>query len=291
VVEGLPSGHAIPAGAFGKTTPDVGLFEVSASAAAGPDWKLLATLPVTCHWAAHPESLAGHVHISDELDPAIHTGNYADVARDLEPNTSDLGGRPAFSTFWNRPAVVRHEQFHALDFSDAAQHAMGEVADEVFGMLVYGEEDVLWLLDNRFSADMLEGWRAFVEGSDSEIAAFSDGAAALQTLADAIRARGDAGLYPAAPTVPTGPSGPSGPTGPTGPSKPTPASLGLVKKGAKGPVVRTIQERLNVFGATLDVDGDFGPLTKAAVKVFQHARGLDDDGIVGPLTAGALGIG
>jgi cell wall-associated NlpC family hydrolase len=60
--------------------------------------------------------------------------------------------------------------------------------------------------------------------------------------------------------------------------------------------VRQIQTRLKTLGVdpALDVDGDFGPSTEAAVKLFQ-ARALDAngdllliDGVVGPTTWAAL---
>jgi lysozyme len=52
-----------------------------------------------------------------------------------------------------------------------------------------------------------------------------------------------------------------------------------------------IQMKLNMAGASpeLDVDGDLGPATLAAIKAFQTNRGLVPDGIVGPQTLAALG--
>lgn len=60
--------------------------------------------------------------------------------------------------------------------------------------------------------------------------------------------------------------------------------------GSMGANVKTLQNDLNTVGANpkLAVDGDFGPLTLAAVKAFQRTHGLAQDGIVGPLTWGAL---
>jgi lysozyme len=59
-------------------------------------------------------------------------------------------------------------------------------------------------------------------------------------------------------------------------------------EGDTGPAVQTLQTRLNVWGATLAVDGNFGPATLAAVKAFQAAQKLTVDGIVGPQTWSAL---
>jgi peptidoglycan hydrolase-like protein with peptidoglycan-binding domain len=58
--------------------------------------------------------------------------------------------------------------------------------------------------------------------------------------------------------------------------------------GTNGEDIRSIQYLLNAHGADLSVDGDFGPLTKAAVEHFQGLHGLAVDGIVGNQTWPAL---
>ncbi len=59
-------------------------------------------------------------------------------------------------------------------------------------------------------------------------------------------------------------------------------------EGDTGAAVQKLQTRLNVWGATLTVDSDFGPATLAAVKAFQTEQKLTVDGIVGPQTWAAL---
>jgi peptidoglycan hydrolase-like protein with peptidoglycan-binding domain len=68
------------------------------------------------------------------------------------------------------------------------------------------------------------------------------------------------------------------------------SAVDLLALGAEGPEVSRLQQALNTAGAQppLEVDGDFGPRTEAAVKQFQERSGLQADGIHGPKTAALL---
>lgn len=69
------------------------------------------------------------------------------------------------------------------------------------------------------------------------------------------------------------------------------AGCPTVKQGARGGITRLIQQRLISLGypcGRSGADGDFGPGTRAAVRVFQQKRGLAADGIVGKNTWRAL---
>jgi hypothetical protein len=57
-----------------------------------------------------------------------------------------------------------------------------------------------------------------------------------------------------------------------------------IKVGSKGSQVALVQHVLDVR----PVDGDFGPMTEDAVKVFQRGADLDADGVAGPMTWEAL---
>lgn len=66
------------------------------------------------------------------------------------------------------------------------------------------------------------------------------------------------------------------------------ATYNQLSYGSKGSDVTELQKLLNQNGYTLDVDGDFGSKTQAAVKDYQQKNNLDVDGIVGTNTWGAL---
>lgn len=62
----------------------------------------------------------------------------------------------------------------------------------------------------------------------------------------------------------------------------------LLKSGSKGVAVKALQRLLLHRGASVDVNGAFGPKTEAAVKAFQSAQKLDADGVVGAATWAAV---
>ena len=67
-----------------------------------------------------------------------------------------------------------------------------------------------------------------------------------------------------------------------------PPNDGMLRLGSTGAQVSELQRQLRTLGEHLDVDGELGPDTDAAVHRFQSSHGLEDDGVVGPLTWGAL---
>jgi hypothetical protein len=69
-----------------------------------------------------------------------------------------------------------------------------------------------------------------------------------------------------------------------------PVLMRMLRRGDRGEDVKALQKALNERGFhSGPVDGDFGPLTQAAVKAFQKQAGITVDGIVGAETWGALG--
>lgn len=74
----------------------------------------------------------------------------------------------------------------------------------------------------------------------------------------------------------------------TAPATP-PAADGSLKRGASGPEVLELQQRLNAIGFWLGPpDGSYDRLTEQAVMAFQKANGLGRDGNAGPATLAAL---
>jgi peptidoglycan hydrolase-like protein with peptidoglycan-binding domain len=59
-----------------------------------------------------------------------------------------------------------------------------------------------------------------------------------------------------------------------------------IRRGDHGDLIREVQVKLGVE----PTNGNFGPLTEAAVREFQRVRGMVADGIIGPKTWAALDL-
>jgi hypothetical protein len=64
----------------------------------------------------------------------------------------------------------------------------------------------------------------------------------------------------------------------------------VLNVGDRGPEVTALQRALNARGSAIDVDGVFGPGTRAAVVAFQANNGLSPTGGVDAKTRAALGM-
>ncbi|MFB9180886.1 peptidoglycan-binding protein [Dactylosporangium sucinum] len=74
-----------------------------------------------------------------------------------------------------------------------------------------------------------------------------------------------------------------------GDASPMPATDGMLRLGSTGNAVKKLQGNLNtVMKSGLTVDGQFGPLTDAAVRAFQSKYRLEVDGIYGPKSAAMM---
>lgn len=62
----------------------------------------------------------------------------------------------------------------------------------------------------------------------------------------------------------------------------------LLRNGSRGLAVRNLQAALALAGYKVEVDGDFGDNTEAAVSAYQRKVGLVVDGVAGPKTLASL---
>ena len=66
------------------------------------------------------------------------------------------------------------------------------------------------------------------------------------------------------------------------------ANIPYAQRGTKGPLAAAIQAALCDAGQSLDIDGEFGPKTEAALREYQKKNGLETDGVAGPATYAKL---
>jgi hypothetical protein len=100
----------------------------------------------------------------------------------------------------------------------------------------------------------------------------------------------------AAPSAPSSPPSPApSPKRPPAPSAETPKPVDkrafpgvTLRRGARGELVKLVQERLRRLRWDINIDGIFGDDTERFIRAFQRRRGLEVDGIVARRTWNAL---
>jgi len=163
--------------------------------------------------------------------------------------------------------AVRHPNGSRNTFTAAQYKAIGEILDELEGVLICG------IPGFRTPGGRVGGWTSASRPDEMHCEAAVNSRANWARVAAKIRPLlGKGAVAEAKPA-------------------PAPAASKDGSVTASGVTVRQVQTQLKKFGYNLVVDGDFGPKTTQAVREFQAGHGLRVDGIVGPLTWGALAKG
>ncbi len=77
---------------------------------------------------------------------------------------------------------------------------------------------------------------------------------------------------------------------PVGDTSAPPVEVVVLRRGDTGFHVKILQHLLRARALGVEADGDFGPVTEAAVRQFQGSQGIAADGVVGPITWSRLFI-
>lgn len=135
----------------------------------------------------------GEVDINGWSSPNITAANYKDVADDLTPDTSDLGGRPPRNAFWAQDLTEQHEEFHADDMVKHTDPAASLASTWLSAQLapnVAGVNALLTAVPGKMVTAIIASYIPRAEHR-----AYGDGLLAYRTRALAIRARGKLGGY------------------------------------------------------------------------------------------------
>ncbi|WP_428673733.1 N-acetylmuramidase domain-containing protein [Reyranella sp.] len=197
---------------------------------------------------------------------------------DSHPDLSCVEWSPALAATTRAGAWEQLERARVLD-RDAANQAASHGAFQVMGFQWkrLGYPSVQAFVDS-MSADgddgQMDAFVRYVEADPALRASLSIGAwrdveqrynGGGQGGAYAVKLKAAAALYGGGAALSTAPR--------------------VLRKGDKGADVVAVQTALGIRA-----DGDFGPLTDQAVRLFQADRGLVVDGIAGAMTRRALGI-
>jgi hypothetical protein len=137
----------------------------------------------------------GRTNIASENDAALTDDNYPTAASDLTPNMGSINGRPARTEFWAEDLTIRHERFHANERFHFAQLGTATAQAWLSAQVASSVGDVRRLL-NQVPPRVIASSQAAMPMPGKEERAYGDDAPFYKVRADAIKAKGDKGLYP-----------------------------------------------------------------------------------------------
>lgn len=182
---------------FGVTQTTTSIANITV-APAGSVFNVSATVKNTINWAVQSR---GRTDIPNENAAAITSANYATVASDLTPNMSSDNGRPPRTQFWAQDLTERHERFHANERAYTYGQPAFEFAQNWLKSQTATDAAGATALVNQVPNKMHESYAtSYAPGKESR--AYGDGAPSYRARADAIKAKGDGGGYPAPPAAP-----------------------------------------------------------------------------------------
>ena len=179
-------------GAFGITFPEVVAENINVVNVDGK-YHLNADLicwPDVTVWPGD-QCLGRYTNIEDADSPKIGAQNYRAVARDLTPHAN---GRTYPSSFWSKPLVLKHENFHAQEMIKLGEEKMEGIDRSLSGKTIHNEGEGITLLEEK-SADLRDEIDSIMQAKDSETPAYMSVAPEYQSLATTILKKGNAGGY------------------------------------------------------------------------------------------------
>ena len=193
------------------------------------------------------------VRLHREVEPMITSQCGVFTGTNSMPNSNHNSGT-ALDYNWNK------HPFHAWGTWGANRGKVDKIVDDFRGTIEFGGD-----------------WTSPRDEMHFELH-YGEGHAGTEALANDLR-NGLWGIFGAG-TAPT-------------PGTELPTGDDYLDLGDSGDDVLALQRGMNIVfpkykTTPVAEDGDFGPLTQAAVKEFQERASLDVDGIVGPLTRAAM---
>jgi hypothetical protein len=156
-------------------------------------FKVSGTVQHQVEWWSRPKGAPGPANqadVDDATTAVVTKANYRRVAKDLEPNQSELKGRSPREQFWSSRLVAMHERFHV---ADAQKYGAAAVEGEIAWLRAQPEpaDAELQGLMATFAKRVVGQLEKDSEGDAPEERAYADGVPHYAALAKAITAWGE----------------------------------------------------------------------------------------------------